>query len=130
MKKRNFIAVSAIVAILTSGIALAGKSHGGHKGGHRGQGINLMHMIDKMESKLGLSEEQVIQLEQIAINSKSEMKNSRKQRSEIRQQLVTLDPTSGEYDARVSALADEIAALSRQKTLAMAAVYKLSLIHI
>jgi len=124
MKKRTLIAVSAIVAILTSGLALAEKIHGGHKGGHRGHGINLMHMIDKMEKKLGLSEEQVIQLEEIAIDSKSQMKNVRQQRFDIRQQLITLDPTSAEYEASVSALSDEIAALTKQRTLAMAAVYK------
>ncbi len=120
MNKRSFIAIGAMVTILTSGLAFAEKGFLGH----RGQGIHLMHMIDKMERKLGLTEEQVIQLEEIAIDSKSKMKNVLQHRSEIRKQLISLDPANVEYDNSVSSLADEMAALTKQRTLAMAAVYK------
>ncbi|MBX2869896.1 MAG: hypothetical protein KTR18_14550 [Acidiferrobacterales bacterium] len=125
MKKRTLIASGIIVTVLGTGLVFAGqRNHGGWGGHHDHGGHRIMHMIDKLERKLDLSEQQVEQLEQIALDTKATRKTARKEHMSIGMKLTALDPASNEYDADVSQLAQEVSEMARQRTLSLAMVYK------
>lgn len=129
MKKRNIIIAVVTATVTGSGIAIAGSKsceYGGGShgfGGHHG-GPKLERMIGKMSHHLDLSDEQQSSLEQIVAANKQTMKGNRAASRSLRQETMKLDPGAENYATKTAEMADQFAALARDKALLRADIFK------
>ena len=125
MKKRNMIIGAVAIATVGSGVAIAGsKNCGGHFGGRGMSEHAIEHMVEKMDRRLELSNEQEVQITNILTSNMESLRDIKKTRKELGAEVMNLDPTSPQYEADVNALADQIASKVREKTLQAADVVK------
>jgi len=127
MKKRNVIIASVTTAILGSGLAYAGAKRchegGWHHNGEYGE-HKVERIIGKLDEHLDLSDQQEAALQEILVSSKSVFGAKGQSRGEFRMKLMNLDPTASDYDATVTAMADEMADQVKQRTVEAASVIK------
>ena len=100
INKRNFLIGSAVAGIVAlSSIAYAGPSCK-HDGGKRGEysaeqkAEYMQKRLDRMASKLGLSETQKTQVQALMQNHRTTMKPLRDEKRAIREEMKALDPAS------------------------------------
>ncbi len=131
MKTQNILfktlATTAIASLLTLGsVAQAGPNCGGGKGGHAKYGEmsdatkaeRMQKRMDRMATKLGLSEEQKTKVQALKTNSMNEIKPLREEQRALRTEIRNLDPTASDYTAKLADAANRQAELTRQMTVA------------
>ncbi|MBY4678624.1 Spy/CpxP family protein refolding chaperone [Marinobacterium arenosum] len=109
--------IGATVAVLGLGSLAAANSYargghcddegyGKHGGGHPG---GMMHgkFYERMQEKLGLSDNQVDQIDDIMDSQRQQMRDNRRQMHDNRKALLALDPASENYNAEVDRLAQQ-----------------------
>ncbi|MEH6456675.1 MAG: Spy/CpxP family protein refolding chaperone [Cocleimonas sp.] len=123
-------ATTAIVGLLTfTNIANAGPNCGG-KGDHGKHGQKYSQMSDadrtermekrlnRMATKLGLTDTQKTQLQALKQNSRNEIKPLRNEQRALRKEIRQLDPNAGGYAANLADAANRQAELTRQMIIA------------
>ena len=131
MKKQTLLtttlATSAIAGLLTfASVANAGPNCGG-KNKH-GQKYSQMSDADKTErmekrlnrmaTKLGLTDAQKTQLQALKQNSQNEIKPLRNEQRAIRKEIRELDASASDYSTKLADAANRQAALTRQMIIA------------
>ena len=124
------IATSAIAGLLTfASVANAGPNCGGknhNKGGHAKYGQmsdatkaeRMQKRLDRMATKLGLSDEQKTKVQALKQNSRNEIKPLRNEQRALRKEIRQLDPSATDYAAKLADAANRQAELTRQMTIA------------
>ena len=121
---RNFLIGSAVAGIVAlSGIAYAGPNckHDGGKRGEYSAGQKAEYMqkrLDRMATRLGLSETQKTQVQVLMQNQRNVMKPLRDEKLAIREEMKALDPATEGYAAKLADLANRKGALETQITIA------------
>ncbi len=124
------IATTAIAGLLTlASVANAGPSCGGknyNKGGHAkysqmSEADRTEHRqkrLDRISTKLGLSEEQKTKFQALRQNSRNEIKPLRNEKRALRKEIRQLDPNASDYSAKLADAANRQAELTRQMIIA------------
>ena len=134
MKRRTLLTTAltttAMAGLLTfANIASAGPNCGGkgfNKGGQAKHGQmsdadrseRMEKRLNRMATKLGLSDEQKTKVQALRQNSRNEMKPLRDQQRDLRQKISELDPKDPKYTENLAELANLKAELTRQMTVA------------
>ena len=120
------LTATAMAGLLTyANVAQAGPNCGdkGGKGGHgqMSDGSKAEHMqkrLDRMATKLGLSDEQKTQLQALKQNTRNEIKPLRDEQRALRKEIRQLDPNASNYAAKLADAANRQAELTRQMIVA------------
>lgn len=73
---------------------------------------------NKMASKLGLNDEQKIQLQTLKKDTRDKIKSLRHEKCALRQEIRQLDPSASEYTEKLADVANRQAELTRQMIIA------------
>ena len=123
MNKRNFLIGTAIAGILSLGsIAYAGPSckHGGGKHGEYSAEKRAEYMqkrLERMSSKLGLSDTQKTQVQELMQNHRNTLKPLHDEKRALRTEMKNLDLAATDYAAKLADIANRKAELVRQMTI-------------
>lgn len=109
--------VLLITLSITSQSLAYGLQHGGTKHGGPRHELNLV----MLEHALALSEQQVSQIQ--AIRDKNRVPNQRQVKGNIHQKVMSLDPSSADYQTQVELIANQQAERVKQKVLRRAAIH-------
>lgn len=124
INKRNFLIGSAVAGIVAlSSIAYAGPSckHGGGKHGEYSAEQKAEYMqkrLDRMATKLGLSETQKTQVQALMQNHRNTMKPLRDEKRALREEMKALDPVATDYADKLAGIANRKGELESQITIA------------
>lgn len=132
MKKRTILASSIVTTAIAGFLTFAGVSHASPEGGKGGYGkhsqmsdadraARMEKRLNRMASKLGLTDEQKTQLQALKTNSKNEFKPLRDEMRTLRQEIRNLDPKASDYSAKLADAANRQAELTRQMTVSKGA---------
>ena len=122
--RRRLFLGSAIAGALALGtIAYAGPmcKHGGGKHGEYSAEKKVEYMqkrMERMSSKLGLTDNQKTQVQTLIQNHRNTMKPLRNEKRALRQEMKNLDPAATDYSAKLADVANRKAELVSQITLA------------
>ncbi|MXZ80828.1 MAG: hypothetical protein F4Z15_05560 [Gammaproteobacteria bacterium] len=127
MTKRNILIITTAAILAGSSIVYAGSKYWKHEHGH-GHRLDSDHVIERIVSKmdrhLELSDQQEAEIGLILESNTDALADLRESGRSIRNRMLSLDPESESYQGEVQALANELAALVEEKTLATAGVVK------
>lgn len=121
MKRRIFLNTLLAGTIgLASISSIAYADHRGFGGKHfAGDSVEFVKKrLDRLTTKLELSEDQKVQMQVVLESQISIMKPLREQKRALRESLRNLDPTANTYDEELARLAFEKSELTRQMVLA------------
>ena len=125
MKKQTVLLTTVIIGLLSfSGVSQAEPSSG-HKGGHAkysqmsdaDKSARMQKRLDRMATKLGLSDAQKTQIQALKLNSRNDMKPLRDEKRAIRQEMKTLDTSAPDYSTRLADIANRKSEIARQMTI-------------
>lgn len=124
-KRRLFLGSAIAGALALGSIAYAGPNckHGGKHGKHgkysqEQKAEYMQKRMERMSSKLGLSETQKTQVQSLMQNQRNLMKPLRDEKRGLRKEMKALDPTAADYPAKLAGIANREAELVRQMTIA------------
>lgn len=112
--------------LLTSLIAFSSVSHAdseyGNKGGHAKhsqmteakKSERMEKRLNRMATKLGLSDDQKTQLRALKQNRRNEIKPLRDEQRAIRKEIRQLNPNASDYEAKLAGAANRQAEITRQ----------------
>jgi len=127
MKIKTLLVASLVTGLLSFGTVL----HAGPDGEKDGYG-KYSHMteaekaekmekrLNRMASKLGLSEEQKTQFRALKQNRRNELRPLRNEQRAIRKEIRELDPNASDYSTKLADAANRQAELTRQMIIAKA----------
>ncbi|MYB35107.1 MAG: hypothetical protein F4X92_08340 [Gammaproteobacteria bacterium] len=119
MTKRKIIIITTTAILVVSSVVYA------HWHGHRLDSEHAIeHIVSKMDRHLELSDQQEDEIELVLESNTGELSELRESGLLIRNRILALDPESESYQEDVQALANELATLVRDKTLATADVVR------
>ena len=128
MTKRVFLSsmVAGALALGTMANADSMCKQGGKHGGNKGMDKSefMQKRLDRMSTKLGLTDEQKTKVQEIIQNHRNVMKPLRDEKRAIRTEMMNLDTAAADYDAKVEDIANREAAIVRQSTIARASKRK------
>lgn len=128
MKTRTLLTTAFVTTAIASLLTFAGTvqadQNGGGKGGYAKHGQmsdadkaeRMEKRLNRMATKLGLSDEQKTQIQALKTNSKNVIKPLRDEMRTLREEIRTLDPKASDYAAKLADAANRQAELSRQMT--------------
>lgn len=129
--KRLFIGSMLAGSLALGSLAYAGPhcgegKHAGKQGGHgkHGQRFDrsnpefMQKRLDRMSSKLGLSDEQKTQFKTLVETQENLVKPLRDEKKALRIEMKNLDPASTDYAKKLADIANRKAELVRQLTIA------------
>ncbi len=120
------LATSAIAGLLTfASVAQAGPNCGGKKGHAKYSQMSdadkterMEKRLNRMATKLGLSNEQKTKVQALKQNSRNEIKPLRNEQRALRKEIRQLDPNANDYTAKLADAANRQAELTRQMIIA------------
>lgn len=121
MNKRRIFLTSILASGLAVGTAAWAGPGGKHcaKHGKDGDRTEMMQKkMDRMATKLGLSDTQQQQVKELMEGYKGAVKPLHEQKRALRKQMQALDPTSETYEQELTTAANQQADLIRQLTIA------------
>ncbi len=122
MTKRLFLSSMVAGALAMSTMAHAGPTckQGGKHGGKRGMDKSefMQKRFERMSTKLGLSDTQKTQVQELMQNHRNAMKPLRDEKRALRTEMMNLDATVADYDSKVEGIANRKSAVVRQMTIA------------
>lgn len=129
MTKRKILIIAATAILAGSSVVYAGSKYWKHEHEHgHGHRLDSDHVIERIVSKmdrhLELSDQQETEIGLILESNTDAVTDLRESGWSIRNRMLSLDPESESYQREVQVLANELAALVREKTLATAGVVK------
>lgn len=119
-----FLAIAVASLFTLTNIAHAGPHCGGKYEGKRysiDRGDSTQYIqkkLNRMSSKLGLSEDQKQQVQTLMQNHRNLIKPLRIEKRGLRKEMRTLDPSSTDYDSKLADIANRKAEIVRQMTIA------------
>ncbi len=124
MTKRVFLSSIVAGALAVGTMAHAGPmcKQGGKHGGKGGMDKSefMQKRLDRMSTKLGLSDEQKTQVQELMQNQRNAMKPLRDEKRALDNEMRNLDVAASDYDAKVEDIANRKSAVVRQMTIARA----------
>ena len=124
MTKRVFLSSMVAGALAVGTMAHAGPmcKQGGKHGGKGGMDKSefMQKRLDRMSTKLGLTDEQKTKVQELMQNHRNAMKPLRDEKRTLGTKMMNLDVTSEEYDADVQEIASQQSEIVRQMTIARA----------
>ena len=122
MTKSLFLSSMVAGALAMGTMAHAGPmcKHGGKHAGKGGMDKSefMQKRIERMSTKLGLSDTQKTQVQKLIQNHRNAMKPLRDEKRALRTEMMNLDVTAVDYDSKVEGIANRESAVVRQITIA------------
>ena len=123
MTKRVFLS-SMVAGALAMGTMANADSMCNKGGKHGKKGMDksefMQKRFDRMSTKLGLTAEQKTKVQELMQNHRNVMKPLRDEKRALRTEMMNLDPTADDYDAKVSGIANRESDNVRATTIAQA----------
>ena len=122
MTKRLFLSSMVAGTLAMGTMAYAGPmcKHGGKHGAKGGMDKSefMQKRFERMSTKLGLSDTQKTQVQELMKNHRNAMKPLRDEKRAIRTEMMSLDVTAADYDSKVQEIANRQSAIVSQMTIA------------
>ncbi len=120
MTKRVFITSMVAGAVAMGTMAYAGNcKQGGKHGGKKGMDKSefMQKRFEHMSTKLGLSDTQKTQVQELMQNHRNAMKPLRDEKRALRTKMMNLDVAADNYDTEVANIAEQESVIFRQMTI-------------